>query len=71
MTYVDLPVYGTPMRLGWKKHRMRCVNTHCTKRSWLLRDHRVAAKNCLLTTRAGKWATEQVGTRTHGQRGGL
>ena len=24
--YVDLPVYGTPMRLAWKKHRMRCPN---------------------------------------------
>ncbi len=62
VTYIDLPVYGTPMRLGWKKHRMRCVNPHCTKRSWVLRDHRIAAKNCLLTTRAAKWATEQVGT---------
>jgi transposase len=60
--YVDLPVYGTPMRLGWKKHRMRCVNAGCLKRSWVLRDHRIAAKNCLLTTRAAKWATVQVGT---------
>jgi transposase len=62
VTYIDLPVYGTPMRLGWKKHRMRCVNARCTKRSWVLRDHRIAAKNCLLTTRAAKWATVQVGT---------
>jgi hypothetical protein len=31
-------------------------------RSWVLRDHRIAAKNCLLTTRAAKWATLQVGT---------
>jgi transposase len=60
--YIDLPVYGTPMRLGWKKHRMRCVNTRCPRRSWVLRDHRIAAKNCLLTTRAAKWATEQTGT---------
>ena len=59
---IDLPVYGTPMRLAWKKHRMRCTNPRCTKRSWVLRDHRIAAKNCLLTTRAAKWATEQVGT---------
>jgi transposase len=61
VTYIDLPVYGTPMRLGWKKHRMRCVNARCTKGSWVLRDHRIAAKNCLLTTRAAKWATVQVG----------
>ena len=59
--YVDLPVYGTPMRLGWRKHRMVCVNQGCSKRTWMLGDHRIAAKNCLLTTRAAKWATVQVG----------
>ncbi|MDE3077606.1 MAG: ISL3 family transposase [Chloroflexota bacterium] len=59
--YVDLPVYGTPMRLSWKKHRMRCPSSACPKRSWVLQDHRIAAKNCLLTTRAAKWATVQVG----------
>jgi transposase len=59
--YVDLPVYGTPMSLAWKKHRMRCVNSDCAKRSWVLEEHRIAAKQCLLTTRAAKWATRQVG----------
>jgi transposase len=60
--YVDLPVYGTPMSLASKKHRMRCPNGRCAKRSWVLTDHRIAAKHCLLTTRAAKWATVQVGT---------
>jgi transposase len=60
--YVDLPVYGVPMRLAWKKHRMRCPNTRCPQKSWTLADHRIAAKSCLLTTRAAKWATVQVGT---------
>ncbi len=60
--YVDLPVYGTPMRLGWRKHRMRCPAAACPRRSWVLGDHRIAAKSCLLTTRAAKWATVQVGT---------
>jgi transposase len=59
--YVDLPVYGTPMSLAWKKHRMRCVDPGCAKKSWVLEDHRIAAKNCLLSTRAAKWATVQVG----------
>ena len=59
--YVDLPVYRTPMSLAWKKHRLRCVNPSCAKRSWVLEDHRIAAKQCLLTTRAAKWATRQVG----------
>jgi transposase len=60
--YVDLPVYGTPMRLGWRKHRMRCPDPTCSRRSWVLSDHRIAAKGCLLTTRAAKWVTVQVGT---------
>jgi transposase len=49
------------MSLAWKKHRMRCVDPACAKKSWVLEDHRIAAKNCLLTTRAAKWATVQVG----------
>jgi transposase len=61
VSYIDLPVYGFPMRLSWKKHRMKCVNANCPKRTWVLRDHRIAAKDCLLTTRAAKWATRQVG----------
>jgi len=60
--YVDLPVYGVPMSLAWKKHRMRCPDRACAKKSWTLEDHRIAAKNCLLTTRAAKWVTVQVGT---------
>jgi transposase len=59
--YVDLPVYGTPMSLAWKKHRMRCTHASCPKKTWVLEDHRIAAKKCLLTTRAAKWATRQVG----------
>jgi transposase len=59
--YVDLPVFGTPMSLAWKKHRMCCVNPSCRTKSWVATDHRIAAKNCLLTTRAAKWATVQVG----------
>ena len=59
--YVDLPVFGTPMSLAWKKHRMRCANRACAKRTWVLGDHRIAAKHCLLTTRAARWATVQVG----------
>jgi transposase len=60
--YVDLPVYGRPIRLAWKKHRMRCGSPDCAESSWVLQDHRIAAKGCLLTTRAAKWATVQVGT---------
>jgi transposase len=61
VTYIDLPVYGHPMRLDWKKHRLRCVNLRCPRRSWTRTDHRIAATKCLLTTRCAKWATVQVG----------
>ncbi len=61
-TYTDLPVYGVPMRLAWKKHRMRCLAPRCPRKTFVLQDHRIAAKACLLTTRAAKWATVQVGT---------
>ena len=33
--YIDLPVYGTPMRLGWKKHRMCCVDVTCPQHSFV------------------------------------
>jgi transposase len=62
VSYVDLPVYGQPMRLGWRKHRMVCVEASCPRGSFVLTDHRIAATHCLLTTRAAKWATVQVGT---------
>lgn len=61
VSYVDLPVYGTPMRLLWRKHRMECTNDTCGVKSWTIEDHRIAAKRCLLTTRCAKWATQQVG----------
>ena len=60
--YADLPAYGTAMSLSWKKHRMRCTSPGCAKRTWVLGDHRIAPKGCLLTTRAAKWAAAQVGT---------
>jgi transposase len=49
------------MSLAWKKHRMCCRDSACASPSWTVQDHRIAAKNCLLTTRAAKWATAQVG----------
>lgn len=59
--YVDLPVFGTPMTLAWRKHRFRCPHDGCPRKSWTVGDHRIAAKSCRLTTRCAKWATEQVG----------
>ncbi|QPK81210.1 ISL3 family transposase [Schaalia sp. ZJ405] len=58
---VDLPVYGRPMRLVWRKHRFTCPDLSCEQMSWTSTDRRIASSRCRMTTRAGKWATEQVG----------
>jgi len=68
--YVDSPPQGCRHRLLWKRHRMRCPGRGCPRRTWVLSDHRIAAKHCLLTTGASappcgttpppwpKWSTE-------------
>jgi transposase len=58
--YTDLPFGGVPMTLRWKKHRMVCVNPHCTMKSFTLGDHRLAAKGVMLTTRAAKWVVKEI-----------
>jgi len=59
--YVDLPCFGEPARVVWRKHRLRCMSHGCSTKSWLFDDHRIAAKNVMLTTRCAKWVTKQVG----------
>ncbi len=60
--YTDLSFGGVPMTLRWKKHRMVCVNEACATQSFTLSDHRIAAKGCMLTTRAAKWVTKEIGS---------
>nr|WP_253282293.1 ISL3 family transposase [Arcanobacterium phocae] len=59
--YIDLPVYGCPMGLIWRKHRWYCPSNDCAMGSWTSQDKRIASRHCRLTTRAAKWATRQVG----------
>jgi len=61
VSYVDLPFGGVPMTIRWKKHRLICPNAECTQRTFTLSDHRIAAKGCMLTTRAAKWVVKQIG----------
>jgi transposase len=58
---VDLPVYGRPTRLAWRKRRMECTDADCPTKSWTEEDDRIASARQLLTTRAAQWATFQVG----------
>src|SRR6516165_9336467 len=55
---VDLPVFGRPARLVWRKQRWRCPTCG---RTWTEQDPRIASSRCGLTTRAARWATIQVG----------
>ena len=58
---VDLPCFGRPARLSWRKHRFCCVEERCDAGSWTHVDDRIAVPSMLLTSRAGRWVTVQVG----------
>jgi transposase len=58
---VDLPCFGRPARLVWRKHRWCCVDCDCAMGSWTAEDPRIAPARAAMTDRAGRWATEQVG----------
>lgn len=58
---VDLPAFGRPTRLVWRKHRWFCRGQQCEKGSWTIIDDRIAPRRAAMTDRAGRWCTEQVG----------
>ena len=58
---VDLPVFGRPVRLWWRKHRWECPDDDCGVGSFVEQNPRIAPERGLLTSRAGRWVTRQVG----------
>ena len=58
---VDLPAFGRPVRLRWRKRRWTCPNPECWVRSFIEQDAGIGAMRGLLTCRAARWATTQVG----------
>ncbi|HZM56632.1 MAG TPA: transposase, partial [Acidimicrobiales bacterium] len=58
---VDLSMAGRPMRLLWLKRRFRCPESSCPMGSWTEDDPRIASRRLMMTDRAGRWITEQVG----------
>jgi transposase len=60
---VDLPSFGRPARLVWRKHRWCCPSPVCPVGSWTGLDSGIAAPRLAMTDRAGRWVTEQVGRR--------
>ena len=58
---VDLPAFGRPVRIQWRKRRWTCLDSVCEVRSFTEQDPVIAPRRGLLTSRAGRWATAQVG----------
>ncbi len=61
---VDLPCFGRPTRLVWRKHRFTCPDPDCQTRSWTGEHRDIAPPRAAMTDRAGRWATAQVGHGT-------
>ena len=60
---VDLPAFGRPVRLRWRKRRWTCPNPDCALRSFIEQDPTIGPQRALLTSRAARWVTIQVGGR--------
>ena len=58
---VDLPAFGRPVGLVWHKRRWQCPDADCDVRSFTEVDEEIAPPRAKLTSRAGRWATEQAG----------
>jgi len=59
---VDLPCFGRPNRLVWRKRRWHCPDPDCEKHSWTEEDRRIAAPRMAMTDRVGRWLTAQIGS---------
>lgn len=58
--YRDLPAFGRPVRLIWRKRRYRCPEHQCDLRTWTEVCDQLATR-CLLTRRAAIECCIQVG----------
>lgn len=67
---VDAPAFGRPVRLIWRKRRWVCPEPACEVGSFVEQDEAVATPRALLTTRACRWAIEQI-RREHASVNGI
>lgn len=58
---VDLPAFGRPARLVWHKRRWICPMPGCAVGSFTETAPHISAARLVMTDRAGRWVTEQVG----------
>jgi transposase len=57
---VDIPAFGTPVRLVWVKRTWACPETTCRRRSFTEVDEDLAPPRSTWTTRARSWAVGQL-----------
>lgn len=70
VSLVDAPAFGRPVRIVWRKRRWLCREPACEVGSFVEQDEQVAAPRGLLTTRACRWAIEQI-RREHASINGI
>jgi transposase len=58
---VDLPMNGRSTRVVWHKRRFFCPDALCPMGSWSEVDTRIGFPRLLVTDRAGRWLTRQIG----------
>ena len=57
----DLPAFGRPARLLWRKRRWLCPSESCAVRTFTDQDPAVAPPRARMTSRAARWATRRAG----------
>ncbi|OUM45704.1 ISL3 family transposase [Arthrobacter agilis] len=67
---IDVPCFGRPVQVVWRKRTWRCAEEHCPARSFTEQDLNLAGPRALLTTRACWWAIRQL-RREHASVAGL
>ena len=70
VTLVDAPGMGRPVRIRWRKRRWLCPDPGCPVGTFVEQDERIAAPRSSLTTRACRWAIQQI-RREHGSVNGV
>ena len=70
VTLVDIPCFGAPTRVRWRKRTWTCPEPSCPVGVFTEQDEQIAKPRAMLTTRACRWATEQV-RREHASIAGL
>jgi len=63
--HADLPAFGSPVTLVWVKRCWVCPEPACGVGSWTEDRPDIAPGRAAMTTRAGLWATREVGAEIH------